>query len=131
MLPGKNREVLQLIQLVAIHARAVGEAAEDLVSPPVLEPRLRRGIGESLELPARSPHVRRRPEDDRVCHVERRPALLGELAGGIDRERRRLRSLCDRVRDARRVTKPGVRDDDDARTGIRQIALHDDLAPEM
>lgn len=58
-LPLAGIEILKRVEFVAVHARAVGEASENLVLPCAIEPGLGGGICEFLELPARATHVSR------------------------------------------------------------------------
>lgn len=61
VLPRKQEEILKRVEFVAVHARAVGEAAKDLVLPGAFEPGLGGGIREFLKLPSESMAINTAP----------------------------------------------------------------------
>jgi hypothetical protein len=117
VLARQQHEVLERVQLVAVDARAVGEAAEQLVAPRAFEPRLRRGVGEFLELPAGAAHVGRRAEQDRVGRGKRAPRVVGDVSVGVDRDQHGARAVGDGLCHPFGMAVAGVVDDDRAGRG--------------
>ncbi|CAN0644638.1 hypothetical protein BCEP27_31023 [Burkholderia cepacia] len=112
VLPGQQEEVFERVELVAVDAGAVGEAAKDLVPPSAFEPDLRGCVGKLLELPARAAHVGRRAEQDRVRAGERFPGIRRNVSLAVDRDEHGAGAFGDSACHALGMPVAGVEYDD-------------------